>query len=480
MSSIKEEFPHLFEDEEAAAPPPEQPRVRQQQQQQQKGVPLAVELDEETAAAVQELRREQVQVRDLMTDLAGMLSSQQDGLDHVEETTFDAAERAKDGVEQLAEAERRRAGNHKSKAWGIGSIVGAALGLPLGPIGVAGGAALGGGVGFFSGRAVTNKARSNIDAEVDDFKRSHHLHQPGRVTEMRYELEEYTDKGGWAHVRWATPAGATSYEPDDEERIAGYEWLGKWRVDLQDRQSDMHGWQYAKKWPKAGHVGTWDASIQGKSKVRRRRWFRVRRRSDAPPPAPIDADLLADVRIEIDDADEEERLRSAPGLVIETDADGRHFAVVADPLDPQISAETLAAAQASLEALEDGREQIDRTSAYVAAEDSAAERAKRIHRAGTLSGILRNLFSCRSDLDADHLAAKRRRAVDKEAAKTSSGRVEPEIEASGTSASQTLEMSRAISSELHRQNVALDHLGRDMDRASRKTSTINAKIAKEL
>jgi hypothetical protein len=162
--------------------------------EQQQSPPPSLPKEEEESGNLQQLHLLQQAVMDQITDpaalkelktieqktqtilalnenIAGMITSQAEDVNHVSRLSTNARDDAVNGLGALAEKKKKEAGKHTYRGMATSAVIGGGIGMIGGPFGVVIGATAGVTMGSLIGSTVTKLSRKNIDREVRNFVR---------------------------------------------------------------------------------------------------------------------------------------------------------------------------------------------------------------------------------------------------------------------------------------------------------------------
>mmetsp|Transcript_35610 Transcript_35610/g.44088 ORF Transcript_35610/g.44088 Transcript_35610/m.44088 type:complete len:646 (-) Transcript_35610:1472-3409(-) len=138
---------------------------------QQTPATISDEIILEEEAALRDVEKQSVVLKELAMDVSSLLEHQGGDVDNVEENTDVATEKMVDGVMELAIAKKREARKHTTRGSLISGVTGGVTGLVVaGPVGMIIGGIAGAGLGGAVGGGVTAASRWSIDAEIRSLK----------------------------------------------------------------------------------------------------------------------------------------------------------------------------------------------------------------------------------------------------------------------------------------------------------------------
>jgi len=220
--------------------------------------------------------------------MAELVNSGHEGLLKIQDNVEAAVEFEVAGFEEVAEAKKTQARGWKVKAAVVAAPIGAVLGVPFGPAGMAAGAALGGFAAGAGAKVVEGQAVRTIDTAVQKVQsREDDLLsncQRTVVTERIYENQRWSSMSRrWGHEfltsmdvgAWSN-ANGVALKAEDFMPGAGWRWCSEqWEIDNERTTVDNDGWEYAYDWPGGTLAGSSQWGIERwNSHVRRRRWHR--------------------------------------------------------------------------------------------------------------------------------------------------------------------------------------------------------------
>jgi len=471
--------------------------LEQEQRQEQ----VAVEQDQyqsvQEEAALERVAQDSTLLQQVATEVGCLVEVQQDDLDRLEDNTDQSVSRAIDGVHEFSQLRRRQAGRGAAKATFGTATIGGLVGIVGGPVGIAIGAVAGGAVGALAGKGVAAVKRRSINAETRRIKALLAVRKE-RTGEFTLQVHAYENQA-WSFLkrRWlpeqtwtdefgepcgeihpgveltatearmlmlsAATAEASNADLDElsksyeREVRLGVQWkwaTSNWNMLMERPDTDLAGWDFAPTMTSA----LWYPEAKRGCHVRRRLW--VRYLVGKPSQAAL---AEAAAALATDDA----RL-AAPDGSSRKSQDLWHNIYTTNSATNEILGETLK--RVNLQGDQVGK--AERSATVVS---DIALYSERIHRAGNLSGAIRNLMSWQTGnlSESDQMAAEyqRRRQLaaqedDESRVRALQTPVKDYADATSQKLEDNLRIARRMANEIDLQNEQLDRTSVAVERGN--------------